>query len=221
MRYRWEFLRETQFRKDRGIAIGVITAVIGVLAFYDLVVAQLAEDPENWPRAQDILGWLPWYVWVLLGLLLLAVVLFEGGFRATRIRDKVIDELQTKSGKRTVPQLTIQIRETRFRRTFDSETKEPRTALYWEVLATLSPNTVMQIGDVELALSNGMKIKAQKIPTNALERTESHWFRFPLANTVHGVVRGHISVLAGGQMWHTDEFKLEVQGLNLSRIIRP
>jgi hypothetical protein len=92
------------------------------------------------------------------------------------------------------PEFRIDLLEARFVRTFDADTKEPSTALYWEVLTTLSPNKIMQIGDITLVLSNGMRIKAQEKPTNMLERTESDWLRFALPDKVRGVLQGRISV---------------------------
>ena len=87
MRSRWQFLKESQLRKDRGIAFATIVALATVAGLYDLGVAQLARDPDKWVRIRDVIGFLPWYIWVLMAMLGVMASLFEGGYRATANRD--------------------------------------------------------------------------------------------------------------------------------------
>ena len=59
MYHRWRFLKESQFRKDRGMALLVIFAMITGAGLYDLGVGQLADEPDNWLRLRDIIGYFP------------------------------------------------------------------------------------------------------------------------------------------------------------------
>ena len=92
---RWRFFKESQLRKRTGVAALVLAVGYAVLQSNDFGVAQFAEEPNKWLRARDILGFLPLYGWVIAGLLVAVVVFFEGGFRASRRRDRRILKLES------------------------------------------------------------------------------------------------------------------------------
>lgn len=91
---RWQFLKESQYRKGTGITLGVLVLVFMLVTGYDLAVSQLADDPNKWLRIRDILQLFPWYIWVLLVLALFIGFFFEGGYRAVDRRDAVIQGLE-------------------------------------------------------------------------------------------------------------------------------
>lgn len=84
---RLRYLHDTQFRRSRGLFVLVVGGGRLMGEGYDLLVAQAAEDPTRWLRARDVLDLLPWYGWAIAGLGVLAIFLFEGGYRASKPRE--------------------------------------------------------------------------------------------------------------------------------------
>ena len=107
-RSRWDYLHDTQLRKSRGIGVLAIGGIYGIGQGYDFFVGQFAKDPNTWWRARDVIGFLSWEQWVIVGLIVVAALLFEGGYRASRTRDIAIGQLQGDSATQT-PRLSVTV----------------------------------------------------------------------------------------------------------------
>lgn len=96
---RCQYFHDTQLRRDRGIAVGGVLALLSLGGGYDFLVAQFATNPSEWWRARDILGLLPPYGWAIVVLTLVCIALFEGGFRAQRSNAKTDPIVQLQRDK--------------------------------------------------------------------------------------------------------------------------
>jgi hypothetical protein len=93
---RLQFLSETQLERDNKGYAWVVSMLLAAASIYDLICAQFVPDPASAPRLAKFVWGIEWYVWAIASLTIACGLLFEGGYRASRKRDRTISAL-TKS----------------------------------------------------------------------------------------------------------------------------
>src|SRR3990172_3175710 len=74
--------------------VAVVLGVWGALGSYDLFASQIA--PSEWqtklPRLSEVIGsvgW-PWHIWIIIGLILLILLVFEGAYHIISDKDEAL-----------------------------------------------------------------------------------------------------------------------------------
>ena len=226
IRRRWEFLRETQFRKEKGLLLMAIILLRGGFELYEFIRTHFYPE-KNWPLARDILEWMPWYWWVIAVLCLLVIFLFEGGFHAVRNRDKAI-ALQSDINKIpqsgpmalgtpdspiiTEPVVQIHLDNFPYATGYgltDGFPNESSPDTFWvKVFAEIEITQNANIETLELKLGNE-RIPVHREPKLEFQRFHYHWFEIP-RKVIPERHMGQLIAKADGKWWASKEFSIQI-----------